>query len=260
MKKMIKESVAGMFRLFSSAAPGLSILMYHSVGHNDKFSTVTPDAFAAQLRFLKRGRYTIAPLRTCIEQLERGESLTGQVALTFDDGYEDFYTEVFPLLQEHDVPATVFVITGSLGSYVTDRSGNTLKLMSEAHIREIAADRRVEVMPHTVTHPSLDGIAYQDAIAEMESSRAVVEHLTDEPADIFAYPRGVYTPQIAEYVNASPQWRAGVTVEAGLVHADTDRALLPRNTVDSSVGRHQFALSVSSGIIPFTRLRRHIRL
>jgi peptidoglycan/xylan/chitin deacetylase (PgdA/CDA1 family) len=37
-------------------------------------------------------------------------------AVTFDDGYEDFYTHAFPLLQRKGIPAAVFVVTDLVGT------------------------------------------------------------------------------------------------------------------------------------------------
>lgn len=41
-----------------------------------------------------------------------------ELALTFDDGYRDFYDHAFPILARKGVPAAVFVITGLIGTAV----------------------------------------------------------------------------------------------------------------------------------------------
>ncbi len=41
------------------------------------------------------------------------------VLITFDDGYEDNYTNVLPILEKYDAKATVFLI----GSYIGEKSG-----------------------------------------------------------------------------------------------------------------------------------------
>ena len=38
------------------------------------------------------------------------------VILTFDDGYDDNYTELFPLLQKYNAKATIFVIPKAIGT------------------------------------------------------------------------------------------------------------------------------------------------
>jgi len=78
------------------------ILNYHHIA---------PAAFEDHLRCLVR-RYRIVPLDACMATLSSGEPLPDNaVAITFDDGYQQVYNELFPLLARYEAPATVFVPT-----------------------------------------------------------------------------------------------------------------------------------------------------
>jgi sugar transferase (PEP-CTERM/EpsH1 system associated) len=56
-------------------------------------------------------------LNDAVEKIRKGESFKpGTVAVTFDDGYYDFYSRAFPLLKEYDIPATMFLTTGVIGN------------------------------------------------------------------------------------------------------------------------------------------------
>ncbi|MBM4036944.1 MAG: polysaccharide deacetylase family protein [Planctomycetes bacterium] len=78
------------------------ILNYHHIA---------PAAFEDHLRCLVR-RYRIVTLDACVAALASGEPLPpNAVAITFDDGYQQVYTELFPLLAKYEAPATVFVPT-----------------------------------------------------------------------------------------------------------------------------------------------------
>lgn len=93
------------------------ILMYHRVADVpvDPWGlAVTPARFAAQMRALKRMR-TPVPLDHMIERLLAGKLDKGAVAVTFDDAYRDVLTNALPVMREHGIPATVFVVTGKLG-------------------------------------------------------------------------------------------------------------------------------------------------
>ncbi len=99
-----------------------AILRYHSVtadesvtlAYLDQGLMVTRNAFRAQLRYLRRF-YTVMSLEAIVDALHRGASLPpGAVAITFDDGYRDNYTEAYPLLRAEGMTATFYVTTGCL--------------------------------------------------------------------------------------------------------------------------------------------------
>ena len=95
------------------------ILMYHRIIDKDLQSPfpvqpgmyVTPDNFGKQVKFLK-DKFKIISLDVLVERLKNGEDVSGCCVLTFDDGWRDNYTNAFPILKKHQVPATIFLATG----------------------------------------------------------------------------------------------------------------------------------------------------
>ena len=90
----------------------LCVLMYHRIENlsDPLLLMVNESNFEAQLKFLK-SNYCIT---RCDDDFNNFEKRT--VALTFDDGYVDFYSKAYPLLKKYNIPATVFVTTGNIGS------------------------------------------------------------------------------------------------------------------------------------------------
>ena len=99
------------------AAVGL-ILMYHRIGVSglDPWGlAVSPAHFAEHLAVLRQHGRT-APLARVVETLRDGTLPSRTLVVTFDDGYADNLYNARPLLERYDVPATVFVATGHIGS------------------------------------------------------------------------------------------------------------------------------------------------
>lgn len=87
------------------------ILTYHRFSDTGIGNTTSASAFAKQLQYLTT-HYRIVPLSTLSSYLTRGKELPdGLVAIAIDDGYRDAYEIAFPILREHNVPATLFVVT-----------------------------------------------------------------------------------------------------------------------------------------------------
>ena len=51
-----------------------------------------------------------------VEELHNPSAQGQSVVVTFDDGYLGTYTDAFPVLKEYGIPATVYLIAGSVES------------------------------------------------------------------------------------------------------------------------------------------------
>jgi peptidoglycan/xylan/chitin deacetylase (PgdA/CDA1 family) len=99
------------------------ILMYHRVIHDESREAiavepgmyVSVETFRVQTAFLAE-RFNVLPLAELVARIRSGRSVGGCCALTFDDGWRDNYTGAFPVLQEYQLPATVFLASGFVGT------------------------------------------------------------------------------------------------------------------------------------------------
>lgn len=99
-------------------APRALILMYHRVTEleNDPhLLAVRPDHFADHLAALRNYCLPIS-LQQLAVALRAGKVPNRAVAVTFDDGYADNLYEARPLLEQHEIWATVFVTAVQTGS------------------------------------------------------------------------------------------------------------------------------------------------
>jgi peptidoglycan/xylan/chitin deacetylase (PgdA/CDA1 family) len=97
---------------------GALILGYHRIAatSRDPYSMcVSPQRFSEQLKILRQ-HATPMRLQDVVQRMQDDNLPSRAVALTFDDGYKDQLFEAKPLLEKHQIPATVFVTTGYFDS------------------------------------------------------------------------------------------------------------------------------------------------
>jgi peptidoglycan/xylan/chitin deacetylase (PgdA/CDA1 family) len=104
-------------RLRRSAGSKFGILCYHRVGTDGVplFSRLQPELFRAQMEHIKK-RYRVIPLEQLCRELQEGTVAEPSLAITFDDGYRDLYTHAFSVLQEFQLPATIYLISRCMES------------------------------------------------------------------------------------------------------------------------------------------------
>lgn len=101
-----------------SLFPRCVILGYHRVADiasDPSALCVSRAHFADHLDCLRR-HYQPVSLHDLMQGVSAGRIPHRGVVVTFDDGYADNLYNTKPLLERYDVPATVFVITGQIGS------------------------------------------------------------------------------------------------------------------------------------------------
>jgi peptidoglycan/xylan/chitin deacetylase (PgdA/CDA1 family) len=165
--------------------------MYHSVSDerenaNPYYRTLTsPSVFADQMNFLHENGYNVIDLMTLVESMSAGrQPAPKSVVLTFDDGYRDFYENAFPILYEHRLPATVFLVTGHIDN------GSCLKgkiCLSWDQVRELGR-HGISFGSHTVNHQVLNALAGKDLDFELTRSKDRIESELGKKVEAFAYP------------------------------------------------------------------------
>lgn len=98
-----------------------AILMYHGVRAGEGMpgclrNHVPVNQFQRQIEYLAAHRQVV-PLTALVQWLREGQPIPDYaVVLTFDDGYQNNYTEAYPVLCSSALPATVFLTTALIGT------------------------------------------------------------------------------------------------------------------------------------------------
>ena len=166
----------------------IPILGYHRIGafRGDHVPTVSQVAFERQLAFLARHRYRVLALDDVVGFLERAQPQPRHsVAITFDDGCEETYTNAWPLLKRFRFPATLFVTPAEVG------------LPGFAAWEQIAEMAREGMLigSHTMHHSYLPFVKEDRLPEQLEASKRVIEERIGRQVRFISYPIGGFTPQ-----------------------------------------------------------------
>lgn len=177
----------------------LRVLTYHRVDRPDARPslyprvTVTPEAFAAQMRFLSEHYYPIGLSELLEAVRRRAVSLPPRAVLvTFDDAYCDFAEQAWPVMRRYGIPATLFVPTAFPDhperAFWWDRLYQALRTTPRRDVLQTpagdlplatAGEREgalVRLRDYVKTRPHMEAMAWVDRVC------AELEGLPPEPA------------------------------------------------------------------------------
>ncbi|RJQ18388.1 MAG: polysaccharide deacetylase family protein [Nitrospiraceae bacterium] len=158
------------------------VLTYHRINDTgkDKHISVSLETFKRQMAYLNK-KFKVISLDDLIQGLQDDRSLKNDaVAITFDDGWKDNYTNAFRIIKNHDFPAAIFVATDFIGKDY----GLTEDEIKTMHRNDIIFGA------HTVSHISLSKVDYETAVSEVKDSKLKLEKILQHEVEYFAYPYG----------------------------------------------------------------------
>jgi len=207
--------------------PGLRILTYHRVAHDarDPFA-VKPPEFERQMEAVSRSS-SVQRLEQALDLLPSDESIP-RIALTFDDGTEDFLTEALPVLCRFGLPATLYLSPGKIG---------TGGFLTWENVREVSRSG-VVVGSHGLDHRSLGLLDAGEAWRQIHDSKAQLEDYLGLPVRTLAYPFGTprdFSSRVKEQVQRAG-YRAACSSVNGVNHASSDPFELRRTKIEGGDG------------------------
>jgi len=235
------------------------ILMYHMVSShikNTKFNglRVEPIEFEKQIKYLVDNNWTFF---TISELIEKKDNLPYKsVVITFDDGYEDNFTNAFPILKKYNVKATIYIVVDrhdrewSSKRKEKNNSGelkNKPKLQDE-QIIELINSGLIEIGSHTITHDNLPTLNFEDKKVEIKDSKTKIEEKFKIRCNSFCYPFGLYDREDIKIVKESGYTNATITKKGIDDLSKTDLFELKRITVSGKDNLIAFKIKLKRGL------------
>lgn len=232
LPKSIQESIKN---LKPQKYVRIPILLHHYVEYvKDEGDTIrkslniTPYIFEQEIKTLKNAGYAFITISDLADFLDDKNNLPSRpVILTFDDGYRDFYTDVFPILKKHQVKATVYIVPNFL---------NKPNNMDIWMLKEIIKSGLVEIGAHTMDHTYLSGLPLREIKYEVEESKKYLEKNLGIRVVSFAYPGGAFDNQVIDVVKKAG-FTSAVTTVNGIFAQDINKFFLYRIRPGGRVGQ-----------------------
>jgi peptidoglycan/xylan/chitin deacetylase (PgdA/CDA1 family) len=211
--------------------PRRIVLLYHSIGEADH--SVSLGMFTEQISYLADHVRVVAFDQMLDDPDSADDGIT--CAITFDDGYANFYEKAFPILNHFGFSALVYVTTGAIRDVnpgISDQYPGLFpgeKMLTLAMLSELIK-HRVSVGSHLSHHIDMTQLSRAEAMAELRQSRSAITKNFGVPCLHFAYPFGKFNHE-----NVLQVWEAGyesaTTVEHRIVPSSLDEFRIPRMCV-----------------------------
>jgi len=196
MRKKIRHNLLDILGMFSFPRPGVHILNGHYIGMEEYDKDVFRELLNELSKIVRLIRIEDAIFM--IRNLDKCEMDQCYVAFTFDDGFEECFTKIAPVLEEFKLNALFFIIPNFIdgdADYIKKMCNETLNMpivknpMTWEQVLNLS-DRGFLIGSHTLNHHNLANCAQIDLYDEILLSQKIIAEKINKPCVHFAYPYG----------------------------------------------------------------------
>lgn len=216
----------------------LPTLFYHHIqsqatakAKGQQSLTVYTDNFDGQMQYLKQHGYNSLSMQDLVNFFNgQGKIPPKSVLITFDDGYIDLYTNVFPILKQYGLKATSFLPTGLVSNpdYV-----------NWDQVMEMNASGVIYFANHTWSHKSVAG-SIKEVSFEISTADTQLNQRGLNTSKVFAYPYGTDSITAENYLR-SIGYNLAFTTHSGNILCKAQNLSLPRVRIgNSQLNRYGF--------------------
>jgi peptidoglycan/xylan/chitin deacetylase (PgdA/CDA1 family) len=215
------------------------ILLWHYISENPNKSDIARDGlstapaiFEQQLQTLKSNGFTPISFDELAAGFNGAQLPPKPVILTFDDGYEDFYLNAYPLLTKYQMKGTEFIPTGLIGGGL---------FMTWGQIEEMSHSPYVTFESHSIHHYYMTKISFAAIVQEAKESKQILESHIGYTVNWFCYPYGAFNNQVVAEVKQAG-YIGGITTMQGSWQYQSRFFSIPRYRAGTRTGESLLSL------------------
>lgn len=222
----------------------IPIFVYHNIVEEmtgPDYMQTTEECFVKQITGLKKFGYEIIKYDDLISYTRGEKKLKEKVAIiTFDDGWETNYKNLFPIVKQYNIPVTINVIDSNIG---------TEGYLNWEQIKEMSDSGLVDIYSHSRYHRNPNTVDTQQYVKDIEySHNHIQEQLGKNITKVFTYPYGMYDEDKRSALNS-----------VGFIQNLTDNKVNKSSNIDLSKLHRQYPLNDSIYSIILKTMYRSIR-
>ncbi len=206
------------------------VFVYQRIGEDAvPQGNISIEQFEEHISELKKGGYSVLPLSKIIDAVKSNTPLPPKtVAITFEGAYQATLANAVPLLDDAQMPFTVFFSSDELDDSSTGH-------MTWDQLKKLKKDKLagLGILPATYEHlvnqtPEKSAELINRAVSRYR------EMLGEEP-DFFAYPYGEFNNALRKQIGGY-KFKAAFGQQSGVVYNGADLTALPRFTMTDEYG------------------------
>ena len=221
--------------------------MYHSISEHikrEKFNKwkVKPEDFEKQMNWFYKNNWKSFTISELVKLDKIPEK---SFVVTFDDGFEDNFTNAFMILQKYNFKATIYIVPNQNINHWEEKNTSVLSnLLNEKQILEMQNSGLIEFGSHTLSHINLSKIDNIQLEKELFESKKEIENITKKECEAFAYPYGKFNDKIVQAVK-NAGYKNATVVKRGLFEQDNDIFRIKRVGILGTEGFFDFLLKIT---------------
>jgi peptidoglycan/xylan/chitin deacetylase (PgdA/CDA1 family) len=225
------------------------VLTYHRFGNRmyDPFCVSIQD-FSMQMKWLAETGRAVSLDQVEAHAAGNTACPDGSVLVTIDDGFKSVYTGALPVLQKYEIPAVLFVSSGSIGK--TEKgSAHEDPYLSPEDTKKLSAAGLI-IGSHSVSHRSMAQMPLPEMEREAKESKFFLENLIGKPVTSFAYPYGTradYSGETAQTLR-NCGYTSVFTSQHGPIRAGMNLWELPRVKIEGGESLAMFKRICGGGM------------